>query len=142
VGAKPEAGITGREFGPKGVKKLKRMKNKKMNLIIVILHDKGGIEGEKLSTLEEELPELKPDYQEVVGSQSLYLAFKNNVKNSYKTEMFIQKMESLSARDPAFRDLKVGRHAGLCLCKIDGWGRLKSIPIGIVAYEAIKAAVS
>jgi hypothetical protein len=118
------------------------MKEKRLNVIIIVIHDESGLAGEKYERLESDILELKPDFLDFVGAHSFHIAFRNNIKNSYKTEMFLRRLEELSRVDPRFAGLRIGREAGPCLCTVGAFGRLQAIPIGFVACQAMKAAVS
>jgi hypothetical protein len=118
------------------------MRDKKMNIILIVIHDENGFDMQEYDRLDRLIRSRKPDFHEFVGDHSFHIAFKNNIKNSYKAEMFVKELEKLVRDNPRFTGVKIGRQAGECLCRVDAFGRLTSIPMGIVACQAMKAAVS
>jgi hypothetical protein len=119
-----------------------RMRNRKLNVILVVIHDESGFDKQAHDELDREIRSWKPDFHEFVGDHSFHIVFRNDVKSSYQAEMFIRKMETLTREHPGWGGMKIGRQAGEALCLVDAFGRIRSIPIGIVACEAMKAVVS
>lgn len=114
------------------------LKEKSLNIILVILYDEAGFEGEKSAIIDSAIEGLQPDFHEVAGAGSLNLALKNTKKNAKKLDLFLEEIRRLTAQDARFSGLRVGKQAGLCPCTVGPLGKIISIPIGEMAYHAMR----
>lgn len=118
------------------------LKVKNLEITLIVLYDESGLEGVKNGILEEEILELRPDYHEFVSPNTYYIVLKKNVRNAARLPAFLEKLRRLSAEDERFHELRVGKKEGLCPCSIGSMGKIVSIPLGDIAYHAMREAVA
>jgi len=114
------------------------VKEKSLSIMLVILYDEAGFEGEKTEIIGRLIEGLQPDFHETASASSLNIALKNTKKNAKKLDIFLGEIRLLTAQDARFSGLRVGKHAGMCPCTVGPLGKIISIPIGEMAYHAMR----